>query len=1227
MKTFFKWLGLVLLALVLVVLGSLGWLLGTQGGCRWLLHQVPGLAVEQFQGRLAGHWQAQQLSYQQPGLRLELDLLAMDWSPHCLWHLTVCVRKLHVQKVDVQTEASEQPSSSGPIQLPDIKLPVRVEVQQLQVGQFVLNGALQASDLELGARLLEDGLHIDELQVRRQDIELALMGQLQLSGHWPVQINAQLALPSQQDKSWLADLHLEGDVARQLHLQLASHGYLDGKLEAWASPLDERLPVRLSLDIDRFKALASLPDTLIVQDLHLAATGSLADGFKVQGKLSLPAKDKPAQLAVDGLIKATGANLDHLQLSTDDQHRLTLKTKVDWQKGLVATADLDWLDFPWQSLYPGVESPVVAHRLKAQLSYANNQYDGHLAADLGGPAGPFTLATPIKGDASQVELSGLKLVAGGGQLQGLLRVAFGDGIGWLAQLDLKQLNPGYWLEALPGKLNGHLASQGSLKNQQLQADAQVDIKGLLRHQPAALQLAAKGQGQHWQLPQLNLRLGSNQITGQGALADQLRGEFKLQLASLGQLWPELRGRANGQLKVAGTLQKPQGQLDLQGNGLGFEQQGTAQLDLRASLNGVGEARLDLQAKNIQAGGTALGDLQLQGHGDLHRQALELALKGPLLQTDLALNGTLDKGNWQGALARGQITAKGMEWRLRQPATINRRADGRITTGAHCWTHGEASLCLDQQQLTPDTHISAHLHDFALEELSPFMPADFAWQGQLNADVDLRLPTQGPTGVIKVNAGAGTLAMRSSGSWQKFPYQRLTLNARLAPRQVTGEVHFDADNLGYLQLSAAVDPSSAGKPLQGRFSLQGLDISLARPFVPMADQIKGQLNGAGTLGGSLQSPSIKGALHLSKGLIAGPDMPTELHDLHLDITVNDRTALVQGGWKAPGKGHAELSGKVAWEGEAPLVDVNLSGQQLPVSIKPYAELVVEPDLHLGMNGQHLELTGKVAVPRGLIEVKQLPASTVKVSEDVQVVGREQKKKSAQPMEMAMAVDVLVGKDALKLSAFGLNALIRGQLHIGDNLDTQGQLNLVDGRYRAYGQDLRLRKAHIQFTGPIAKPYLEVEAVRHNDDDDVTAGISMTGSPTDPDIQIFSDPEMSQDEALSYLLTGHSMDESSDTQNAVAKAALSMGLSSAAELAGKLGESLGLGNLALNTEGDGDDTSVVASGKISDRLTLDYDMGVFDSTASIGLRYRLTKRIFLKAVGGLNSSLDAFYHRDF
>ena len=78
---------------------------------------------------------------------------------------------------------------------------------------------------------------------------------------------------------------------------------------------------------------------------------------------------------------------------------------------------------------------------------------------------------------------------------------------------------------------------------------------------------------------------------------------------------------------------------------------------------------------------------------------------------------------------------------------------------------------------------------------------------------------------------------------------------------------------------------------------------------------------------------------------------------------------------------------------------------------------------------------------------------------------------------------------------------------------------------------------------------------------------------------------------------------------------------------IGDELGISNLTLETEGSGDEAAVVASGYITDELSLRYGVGIFEPITTVALRYDLGRYFYLEAASGLAASLDLFYTRDF
>ncbi|MFP7632146.1 translocation/assembly module TamB domain-containing protein [Pseudomonas veronii] len=1216
--------GLAAVALLAMVLLALWTVLGTQAGSRWALGQVPGLSVDNFQGRLGGQWSAEHLLWQQGSDRVELNAPTFDWSPACLLRLTLCIDRLAVDQVSLQFAPSTEPSS-GPIQLPALKLPVALQLGDVRVGSLLFNGSEELKGMQLAAHWTAAGLQIDSVHLQRDDLVLDLSGLLQPSGDWPLTASGNLSLPyAPGGAPWTVAFRADGDLLKTLKLDADSSGYLPAKLSGELQPLVENLPAQLHITADAFKPSADLPDTLQLNQLDLTAKGDLDSGYQLLGKAVLPAEKGPVDLLLQGKVDAKGAQIAGLDLSAGDKQSLKLTAQLDWQQGFSADAKIDWLDFPWHRLYPLIDEPQVTLRtFNGEIFYKDGNYLGNLKADLDGPAGKFNVVTPFSGDLKQVFLPELKLTAGQGKAEGHLNLQFADGLAWDTALDLSALNPAYWVAELPGTLAGPLRSKGEFKNQQLKLSADLGLKGRLRGQPAVLAAKAEGAGEQWTLANLDIRLGDNRINGSGSLQQRLAGQIDIKLTRLAQLWPQLRGQVNGRLDVAGSLKAPQGKLDLKGQQLAFADNRLQSLSLDATLDNAQRAKIDLKGSGIQSGDTQVGTLTASAQGDVRQQKVQLDLAGPLVKLALALDGNLDQGNWRGRLASGDVQAGGQDWKLQAPAKIERLADGRLTFAAHCWVAGPASLCAEDQRLMPEPKLRYHLKQFPIDSLAAWLPKDFAWQGTLNADVQLDLPASGPKGVIAVDASGGTLRVKDKHQWLDFPYDTLQLDATLNPKRIDTQLNFQGGKLGELRLQAQINPLAKNKPITGTFSLTGLDLTVARPFVPMVEKLNGKLNGNGRISGGLLAPLVNGSMNLVGGEISGAELPISLEGLNVQALIAGESVQLDGRWHSGKAGQGSLKGHIDW-GRALAVDLSLQGSHLPVTVEPYAVLEVAPDLKISLKNDKLAIAGKVQIPRGDITVRELPPSTVKVSDDTVIVG-SQTEEGKPPMAMAMDIDVAVGEDQLNFSGFGLTAKVQGHVHIGDNLDTRGELWLNDGRYRAYGQKLDVRRARLLFAGPLDQPYLDIEAIRKTGD--VVAGIRLSGSAEQPTTQIFSEPAMSQEQALSYLVLGRPLSTTGEDNNMLAQAALGLGLMGSAGVTSDIAKDLGIQDFELDTQGSGTNTAVVASGKISEKLSLRYGVGVFEPASTIALRYLLSKKVYLEVASGVASSLDIFYKRDF
>ena len=362
MKRGLKITALALLALVLLIVLSVTAVLGTATGSRWALGLVPGLSVENIQGRLGGQWSADHLLWQQDSSRVELDAPKFDWSPACLLRLTLCIDRLEVDQASLQFPPSTE-QSSGPITLPDLTLPVAIQLGDVRVGRLLFNGSEQLKGLQLAAHWTVAGMQIDTVHLQRDDLVLELSGLLQPTGDWPLTASGNLSLPyAPGGAPWKVALRLDGDLLKTLKLDADSSGYLPAKLSGELQPLVENLPAQLHITADGFKPSADLPDTLQLNQLDLTAKGDLSSGYQLLGKAILPAEKGPVDVLLQGTVDAKGAQISGLDLTAGEQQSLTLTAQLDWQEGLSAEAKIAWLDFPWHRLYPLIDEPQVALR-------------------------------------------------------------------------------------------------------------------------------------------------------------------------------------------------------------------------------------------------------------------------------------------------------------------------------------------------------------------------------------------------------------------------------------------------------------------------------------------------------------------------------------------------------------------------------------------------------------------------------------------------------------------------------------------------------------------------------------------------------------------------------------------------------------------------------------------------------------------------------------------------
>lgn len=1222
---------LILLPVVLMVAILLA--LRSETGTAWVIDQIPGLEVADGRGSLLGQWQASEVVWQGFGVNVEVESALIDWSPSCLLQTQICLDTLQAKRLDVRVQpSSETEESTQGVSLPAFELPVGLRVGDVNLGPFSLNGSRVWDRLALSAGGSGADWQLERGLYQLGDYKVTASGRVTTRRDWPVDLNVQATLPPPSGDRWVVDLNLTGSV-RDLRVSGQSRGYLGASLEGEVSPLDTTLPARLRLTSKQFRAMDSVPDTLVLKDWFVAADGSLASGFQTRGEATLPGTEGPIALSLSGKVDTESATDVNLMLSTrtsEGEGQANVRGQVSWRDGLEASADLVLNRFPWYSLLPDLEKPAVAlNRVDGSVSWSNSQYQASVEADVEGPQGKAALSSEVDGDLEKVILTDLRVETEAGSLSGKGRVGFAGPVSWQAALKLDDFNPGYWLPALTASLSGDIETEGQIRDDAIPlVEARWDLGGQWQDKPASASGTLDTSSGNWEVSGLQVSVGENELAGSGAWGDQLRGQFNLALPTPENLLDGLAGQLNAELNVSGTPDDPTGTLTASAKKLAWKDTVTVDnLNVDAAVKPGFQINTSIRAKEVAASGQTLESLDIAVSGTRDEHRLEALLEHADASVRVLFRGGFDGDTWtawQGALAEGliEIPDHDQRWTLQTPAALAYKATekGELTVGQHCWRWQQSTVCAEDQTLLPTPDLAYRINDFPATALDPVLPERLRWQGRLNGEIDVTLPNTGPTGQIRIDAGSGEFEIQVEEEWEPLSYDRFVTVLTLKPERADLDVQLSGPKLGELSAQVAVDPRSAKRELEGQYSLTGLDISLAGIFAGL-EEVSGQIDGRGTLSGPLMKPAVNGQLDLTKGRVVDPTLPIPLEDVAISLALNGYTADISGKIRSNDRSEVTLEGAVDWA-DAPEGQVRISGERIPFSLEPYAQVELAPDLTIGFQRGELRIAGKVGVPRGSIEIRGLPEQAVTVSEDEVIVGVEREEPTIKNLDMD--VTVVVGEDQVTFDAFGVTGDLEGTLRIGNNLDTRGTLRLVNGTYEKFGQELELRTARILFVGNLTQPYLNIEAVRTVDT--VVAGIRLSGPVQSPTTEVFSTPDMPQTDALSYIILGRAPESRGD-EGQMSGAAISLGLTQANKVTGKLGEEFGIDRLTLEAEGSGEQTSVVASGYLTEELSVRYGVGVFEPITTVAVRYDLGRYFYLEAASGLAASLDIFYTRDF
>lgn len=456
--------------------------------------------------------------------------------------------------------------------------------------------------------------------------------------------------------------------------------------------------------------------------------------------------------------------------------------------------------------------------------------------------------------------------------------------------------------------------------------------------------------------------------------------------------------------------------------------------------------------------------------------------------------------------------------------------------------------------------------------------------------------------------------RSAVSWEQA-----RVSAALTPDKQHVKLDMCSERFGTL----AIDVSDTAGSLDGSIRADNIELVALDDLLPEWTLRQGSVNADVRLGGTRSAPLVFGDLYLDGVSAQIPEVDSQLSDTRLRVQAMGESVVLEGSAMLGG-GNLTLFGECCDGGE---LRATLSGERNQLRLPIGLDATMSPQLDMRVNAEQLNVSGVLTVHEGLLLHSGSPAGGVPLSDDVYRIDVEREK----PRRFDISADIrTLIEPGFTLRSEELEATLSGDLRLSIRPEQQpalyGDLQILGGELRAYGQALRLTQGSVGFVGDPLNPGLNLSAERRIRAEDLRVGFRVRGSLDEPLFELFSEPQRSERDTLSYLLRGRGPDAGASMDGTAM--ALSLG-ASAINQSGVL-ESLnsipGLSGVTLGAEGSEEDMAATISAYVGERLYLSYGVGIYEPVNALTARLYLRTRLWLEVVSRLENSFDVYYRFD-
>ncbi|SAL35302.1 PF04357 family protein [Caballeronia turbans] len=911
-----------------------------------------------------------------------------------------------------------------------------------------------------------------------------------------------------------------------------------------------------------------------------------------------------------------------------------------------------------------------------------------ITADLNDPKAAIRAQAKVKLDPKQTSLDDVKLAVGKGrvELNGALRKDASSSYDLKARIvDFNPLllqqqliaqkpapakkgapkKPAAPARVIEARVNGTLAASGQLAptlttkatfklndsmydNLPMTGEGTVQVAGT-RLLPSRASLSVAGN---------NVDLNGSF----GAPGDRLR--FKVDAPALERLGFGIAGTAKADGDVTGSIAHPNIAANYQADGVVFGANRVGHAEGRADIRDGANGALvfTLKARDASTEGVEVANLDANLNGTRAHHTFDVTATGKVRgqPVNLALGAAgkftdaPDGPHWDGAITK--LSNKGTpSLNLESPLTVS-YGPKRLVLGATRLVAEGAVLNLKSfamengrlQSAGTLTNLSVpHLLDVRQEltGAEPPIRTDLVFDGDWNFSLGATA-----TGYAQVKRRGGDVTIDGTRGLSALGITDIVARADFTGgNRLNASLHAQASRIGVIE-------ANVHTPLVNRDGMLTLDDN-----APLTGAIDANIPELRTTGGLLGASYLLGGKIALKlviaGIVAKPNLSGSLTGDNLSATVVDQGVQLKDGiirialsenlvdlQKVEfhgASGTLRATGKVRLDQQQPDLTASIIADKLELFASPDRELMLSGSASIANAGLQggMAIDGKFTVDHALID---LPESSAPSLGDDVVIERPDGTIKGGNQPITAATEKPVGPftpraniainlgDRFRFKGAGADLGLAGTITAmsAPNMPLRavGNVRVTPGStYTAFGRKLNIENGFFTFNGPVANPGLNILAMRRNQE--VEAGVQVTGTVQAPVAKLISEPNVPDNEKLSWLLFGHGTDQGNNVgqQSAMTSALALLGSTSGKRIA----QTFGLDEFTIGSSEVGltDPQVVMVSKAINERLVIGYEQGLQSASNAVKATLNLSRFWAVTAYGGTYQGVDLSYTRRF